>query len=131
MVAQNQGYVWYFGHGAGIDFDSGSPVPIIDGQLNTEEGCASISDENGDLLFYTDGTTVYNKSHSPMVNGTYLLGDSSATQSSIILKKPNSTIVYYVITVGRTKKNQSKLFFFEIDLNLNDGLGALRKLKAI
>ena len=94
MVAQNQGYVWYFGHGAGIDFDSGSPVPIIDGQLNTEEGCASISDENGDLLFYTDGTTVYNKSHSPMVNGTYLLGDSSATQSSIILKKPNSTIVY-------------------------------------
>ena len=51
VVAQNQGYVWYFGHGAGIDFNSGSPVPISDGQLNTEEGCASISDENGDLLF--------------------------------------------------------------------------------
>ena len=87
VAAQNEGNIWYFGYGAGIDFNSGSPVPISDGQLNTEEGCASISDENGDLLFYTDGTTVYNKSHSPMVNGTNLLADSSATQSSIILKK--------------------------------------------
>lgn len=50
MVAQNQGYVWYFGHGAGIDFDSGSPVPIIDGQLNTEEGVYTISTIYGSNL---------------------------------------------------------------------------------
>ena len=131
IVAQDQGYLWYFGHGAGIDFNSGSPVPISDGQLNTEEGCTSISDENGDLLFYTDGTTVYNKSHSPMVNGTNLLGDNSATQSSIILKKPNSAIVYYVFTVGGTSRNQGKLCFSEIDISLNDGLGAVTNMKNI
>jgi len=131
VAAQNEGNIWCFGHGAGIDFNSGSPVPISDGQLNTEEGCASISDENGDLLFYTDGTTVYNKSHSPMVNGTNLLADSSATQSSIILKKPNSAIIYYVFTVGGTSRNQGKLYYSEIDISLNDGLGAVTNMKNI
>ena len=131
VAAQNEGNIWYFGYGAGLDFNSGSPVPISDGQLNTEEGCASISDENGDLLFYTDGTTVYNKSHSPMVNGTNLLADSSATQSSIILKKPNSAIIYYVFTVEGTSRNQGKLCYSEIDISLNDGLGAVTNMKNI
>ena len=62
-TAQNEGNIWYFGENAGLDFNSGAPVPLIDGQLNTLEGCAAISDNSGDLLFYTDGMTVYNKNH--------------------------------------------------------------------
>ena len=49
-MAQDQGYLWYFGHGAGIDFNSGSPVPISDGQLNTEEGVYTISTIYGSNL---------------------------------------------------------------------------------
>ena len=58
-----EGNIWYFGEYAGLDFNSGSPVALTNGQLNTNEGCATISDNNGNLLFYTDGMTVYNKSH--------------------------------------------------------------------
>jgi hypothetical protein len=43
--AQKEADHWYFGHLAGLDFSSGSPVPATDGNLVTEEGCATISTE--------------------------------------------------------------------------------------
>ncbi|MDD3861063.1 MAG: hypothetical protein PHW83_12765, partial [Bacteroidales bacterium] len=51
-------YHWYFGNGAGLDFSSGTPVPITNSPMTAEEGCASISDTCGNLLFFTDGDTV-------------------------------------------------------------------------
>jgi len=57
LVAQGEANHWYFGENAGLDFSSGNPVAIT-GQLVTIEGCASIADASGNLLFYTDGTTV-------------------------------------------------------------------------
>jgi hypothetical protein len=98
-LAQKEGNVWYFGENAGLDFNSGSPVALTDGMLNTDEGCASICDANGSLLFYTDGMTVYNRNHGIMPNGTGLLGHSSSTQSAIIVKKPMSNNLYYIFTV--------------------------------
>ncbi|MCX6351856.1 MAG: hypothetical protein NTX03_08330, partial [Bacteroidetes bacterium] len=53
--AQKQGNIWYFGWNAGVDFNSGKPVTLTNGALFTKEGCATISDTNGKLLFYTDG----------------------------------------------------------------------------
>ncbi|MBD10219.1 MAG: hypothetical protein CMC68_05660 [Flavobacteriaceae bacterium] len=52
--AQAEASKWYFGTNAGIDFSSGGPIVLTDGQLSTDEGCATISENNGDLLFYTD-----------------------------------------------------------------------------
>ena len=97
--SQNEGNIWYFGQNAGLDFNSGVPVALTDGQLNTLEGCASIADNNGDLLFYTDGSIVYNKNHTVMPNCFGLLGNSSSAQSAIIVKKPGSLTVYYLFTV--------------------------------
>jgi len=57
---------WYFGQGAGINFSSGFPVAVNNGQTNSYEGSASISDKNGNLLFYSDGNTIWNKNHVPM-----------------------------------------------------------------
>ena len=57
-LAQNEGNWWYFGVNAVINFNSRIAVAVTDGQLNTIKGCASISDNNGDLLFYTDGINV-------------------------------------------------------------------------
>ncbi len=44
----------------------GAPMVLLDGALITEGGCATISDASGNLLFYTDGITVYNRNHSIM-----------------------------------------------------------------
>jgi gliding motility-associated-like protein len=93
---------WYFGRKAGLNFNaSGSqPVPTVlaDGQLETNEGCASICDSNGDLLFYTNGITVYNKQHQVMVNGSNLAGNLSSVQASIIVPVPGNDSIYYVFT---------------------------------
>ncbi|HEA30826.1 MAG TPA: T9SS type B sorting domain-containing protein [Leeuwenhoekiella sp.] len=90
---------WYFGSGAGISFETSPPTVLTNGNLNTLEGCSTISNDNGQLLFYTDGTIIYQADGSVMTNGAGLLGDSSSTQSAIIIPKPLDTNIYYVFTV--------------------------------
>lgn len=97
--AQKEGNIWYFGNLAGLDFNSGSPVPLTNGVLNTAEGCATIADANGSLLFYTDGSTIWNKNHVPMPNGSGLLGNSTSTQAGIIIKQPGNPNLYYVFSI--------------------------------
>ncbi|MBK6884698.1 MAG: hypothetical protein IPH05_17535 [Flavobacteriales bacterium] len=52
-----------------IDFSSGTPVAIST-PLSTDEGCASISDTNGQLLFYSNGETVWDRNNNVMPNGS-------------------------------------------------------------
>lgn len=128
--AQNEANIWYFGQNAGLDFNGGVPVPIDDGQLNTNEGCSSISDENGDLLFYSDGITVWDRNHTPMPNGSNLLGSPSATQSGLIVPLPNSSSIYYIFTLDNVA-NENGLRYSVIDMSLNNGLGDVTAEKNI
>ena len=125
-----EGNIWYFGQNAGLDFNSGAPVALTNGQLSTGEGCASIADNNGDLLFYTDGMTVYDKTHTVMSNGTGLLGNSSSSQSAIIVKKPTSNTIYYIFTVDGMGSSGG-LNYSEVDMTLNSGLGDINAIKNI
>lgn len=134
--AQKEAAIWYFGNYAGLDFNSGSPVALTNGKLNTVEGCTTISDKNGNLLFYTDGSIVYDKSHQVMPNGYGLLGHNSSTQSAIIVPHPNNQNLYYIFTVDQPNpKNvddnllnnedppNNGLNYSLVDLRLNNGLG--------
>lgn len=96
MINQN----WVFGNGAGLDFSTNLPTPLSGFAMNTGEGCASISDANGNLLFYTDGITVWDSSHFIQRSG--LLGDSSSTQSAIIVPDPGNKLQYYIFTMDGT-----------------------------
>ncbi len=89
---------WYFGEMAGLDFNSNPPAPLLDGMIFSEEGCATMSDDNGQLLFYTNGSTVWNKDHLVMANGQGIGGDSTAAQSSIILPFPDDNTMFYIFT---------------------------------
>lgn len=89
---------WYFGEMAGLDFNTNPPTALTDGIIFSEEGCATVSDENGQLLFYTNGSTVWNKEHEIMVNGTLIGGDSTAAQSAMILPLPDDNTMFYIFT---------------------------------
>lgn len=115
---------WYFGNQAGITFNSGTPIALTNGSLITTEGVASISDNNGNLLFYTDGVTVYNRNHVVMMNGNGLFGDVSSTQSAIIVKQPGNTNIYYVFT-SDNDVGPNGICYSTIDINLDSGLGAV------
>lgn len=113
---------WIFGNGAGIDFCSGVPVPIEGSKMKTSEGCASISDANGNLLFYTDGITVWNRLHEPMPDGTGLKGHVSSTQSAIIVPLPDNKSIYYIFTMD-SEANKGGFCCSAVDMTKQNGLG--------
>lgn len=133
IFSQKEANIWYFGRNAGLDFSSGSPVPLTGSQMNTYEGCASISDTNGNFLFYTDGTTVWNRNHSIMLNGERLKGHWSSTNSAIIIPKPNNLNNYYIFTVdGVDFGGQVEgINYSEVDMTLDSGLGGITATKNV
>ncbi|MFN5370403.1 MAG: hypothetical protein ACK5B6_02975, partial [Bacteroidia bacterium] len=132
LDAQNSGRFnnWYFGSNAGVTFASGAPVALTNGALLTTEGSASISDVNGNLLFYTDGVTVWNRNHVAMTNGTGLHGHASSTQSAIIVQKPGSTNLYYIFTAD-ADAGVNGIKYSEVNMSLSAGLGAVTANKNI
>jgi len=121
LYAQKEANIWYFGNAAGMDFNSGAPVALTNGQLFTTEGSASIADAGGNLLFYTEGVSVYNRNHVVMPNGSGLLGGTSASQSAIILPLPGSSTQYYIFTVPNTASDF--LRYSIVDMTLAGGNG--------
>lgn len=111
--------VWYFGYGAGIDFNSGHPVALSSSKMSQWEGTASICDENGKLLLYTNGIQIWNNKHKVIEGADDLGGNDSGTQSAIIIPKPGDPNIYYVFTTF------SYLSCIIIDIRLNQGEGGI------
>ncbi len=120
--AQDEANIWYFGKNAGVDFNQGAPKPLLNGALNQLEGCASWSDVNGSLLFYSDGVTVWNRHHQPMPNGKDLMGNWTTTQSALIVPKPGSTTLYYLFTLDY-QTQPSGFRYSVVDMSLAGGSG--------
>ncbi|MGO2357044.1 MAG: T9SS type B sorting domain-containing protein [Mesonia sp.] len=128
---QHEGDYWFFGQEAGVHFNEGEPEVLLNGALSTQEGCAVISTpDTGELLFYTDGSTVYNKNNEVMLNGTGLNGDPSTTQAAVIVPKPGSNSRYYIFTVD-DGGGPNGLQYSEVDMNLDEGLGGVNANKNI
>lgn len=122
--------IWYFGNRAGIDFNplfSDPPGPIValdNSAMDAPEGCAIVSDRNGDVIFYTDGDKVYDKTDTEIDSG--IGGDPLASQSSIIVPVPGDETLYYIFTtqaINGTAPYEVRYSLF--DLKLNSGNGAL------
>ncbi|MBN8641206.1 MAG: T9SS type B sorting domain-containing protein [Flavobacteriales bacterium] len=128
--SQRESNIWYFGNNAGIDFNSVTAIDLNDGLINTNEGCATICNSAGQLLFYTDGGKAWTRDHIVMPNGDNLLGHSSSTQSAIIVPKPNSNNIFYIFTTTAQGGN-SGMRYSEVDMNLNGGFGDVTNNKNI
>jgi gliding motility-associated-like protein len=115
---------WFFGGNSGMTFTSGAPIALNNGVLFAEEGSSSISDASGNLLFYSDGTKVWNKNHIQMPNGFGLNGgvSTSSTQACLIIKQPGNTNIYYIFTVEENG-GASGFRYSTVDINLSAGLG--------
>ncbi|MEI7596619.1 MAG: gliding motility-associated C-terminal domain-containing protein [Bacteroidota bacterium] len=129
IFCQKEANIWYFGN-AGVDFNSGSPVALTDSKMSSFEGCATISDASGHLLFYTQGLDVWNKNHQIMSNGSGLLGSPSTTQSAIIIPKPGSNTIYYIFITGQDT-DPNGMTYSEVDMSLDGGLGGIATNKNI
>jgi hypothetical protein len=121
LSSQNQNNNWYFGFHAGLNFNTTPPTPL-ESTLFTHEGTASLSDPAGNLLFYTNGTTIWDRTHSAMPNGSGLHGGESSTQAALILPLPNSCGIYYVFNT-EDHLNNGGLYYSVVDMCLNNGMG--------
>ncbi|MEP7196482.1 MAG: gliding motility-associated C-terminal domain-containing protein [Saprospiraceae bacterium] len=120
VSAQKEANNWYFSENAGINFSTIPPSSINLSQLNTADNSSAISDANGQILFYTDGITVYNKLNQVMPNGFNLAGNQSGGQATLIIPIPKSNkfIVFSVPDVG----NKS-LYYSIVNMGLNNQKG--------
>jgi gliding motility-associated-like protein len=129
IFSQKEAHNWYFGTYAGLNFSTFPPTVLNNGKTNTEEGCSSISDKNGNLLFYSDGTTVWDRNHKIMkyFNGRLadnLKGDPSSSQSALIVPHPVNINLYYIFTVGGLSFDR-QFNYYTIDMSKNFGNGEM------
>lgn len=97
--------VWAFGKMAGINFNANPPTAIKTA-ISTSEGCSAMCDAQGNLLFYTDGSSIWDRKHNYMPNGDDLLGrglniTSSTSQGALIIPVPGNENQYYVFSLGK------------------------------
>jgi len=133
---QKQANVWYFGNFLGLDFNYSPALILKDGQIHNcftidSESASVLSDESGQLLFYTDGVSVWNRNHEVMPNGTDLWGSCTTTQT-LIVPRPGYKNICYIFTASPNGdyKDETEFPFEEkglhysvVDLSLDNGLG--------
>jgi hypothetical protein len=148
-IAQGQfngANVWHFGYNCVLDFNSGSPIGVGGVSFSSctaSEGTSSYCDEDGNLLFYSNGINVFDingnsfpsfQEWAPASIGIPLLGGGlSATNSAFIVPDPANTNEYYLFfaaeEVGYNGLSQqlglSGLSYVKVDMTPNGGLGDL------
>ncbi len=123
---------WVFPDFNGITFNT-NPISFISGgqitTLNNGFSTSSISDRNGNLLFYSDGQRVWNKNNAVMPNGTGLLGIAGQINTALIVPFINDSSKYYLFVSWGSGNNilnnpsQYQYSYNIVNMQLNGGLG--------
>ncbi|WP_299278163.1 T9SS type B sorting domain-containing protein [uncultured Psychroserpens sp.] len=136
--SQSEGSYWFFNQNAGVNFNfcdnnvvTDTNGMVISDETGFEHFPSAISDKYGNLLFYSDSRTIWNKNHTQFPNASLLNGtDLKGFKNSIILPKPNNPGRYFIFTIDFKGPNNlfddgenSGLNYSEIDMSLDNGLG--------
>ena len=130
LKAQKGANNWVFGTEVGLNFSNNYPE-VFESQVRMFRATSVISDDNtGELLFYTDGYTVWNKKHEVMTNGEGIKGVESIAQgiiqSTIIIPVPGMHKQFYLFHLHNDDEDLSDfmdLLFTRIDMAYDNGLG--------
>lgn len=119
MQAQRQHDNWYFGTNVAFNFNTGaSPVEVANASQITGTVSATVSNATtGQLLFYTDGITVWNRNNNIMDNGAGLLTNPVCGHVTSC-PNPVKADQHYIFM-----HNNGQLRYALIDMAENGGLG--------
>ncbi len=124
--AQKEASNWYFGNLAALSFSTQPPTILTNNAMISGVCGSSISDASGNLLFYTNGTQVYNKQHIVMANGASLAGVVE-DQSGLAVRQPGNPNLYYLFSLAGTWSTVA-CYYSIVDLSLAAGLGSVSVL---
>ncbi len=133
QVRASQRY-WAFGNSAGIDFGtSGNTATAIKMPGTTVEGSTVVTDTTGQLQFWSNGSTLFDRNNNPMPNGTGLQINSSATQTVAAFPSIEHPGTYFVVTTTGASEvgGKGRLYYSKVDMSLNGGLGDVTSTKNV
>lgn len=128
---------WVFGRRAGLNFNSGSPVPFLSTMPGVmfdffSEAGAQISDASGNLLFYTDGRRVFNRAGFLMQNGDSIVNfhTNSTITGTFIVPVIGNSDQYYIFSLEQYEyygaiPSNGRLAYSIVDMTLDSGFGAV------
>jgi len=118
---------WNFGNNVSLSFSGGSSTPsAASGPMRTPAGVAKMTDENNDLIFYTNGSRVFAKDHSLVAEG--LNGDTTQIQGVAILPKTTCKgcqAEYYIFTFHKNAAGENQVYYSIYDRKMNGGKGGV------
>jgi uncharacterized protein (TIGR02145 family) len=127
LYSQGEFNNWYFGlfsGGAGVTFNSGSPVAIPNGFSISSCVTVNVSDSVGNLLFASNGNLIYNRNKQVMPNCTGLHSANTGFNEPIVaVQKLDDDSSYYVFTVGNINLVPYGLLYTIVNMRLDGGLG--------
>lgn len=118
---------WYFGDHAGLNFDAG--MLNVDTTNSFATGVlshrVSISDPlNGDLLFYSNGLEVKDRTHTQMPNGFLSNPGPGSKYHDGCIPHPGDSNIYYLFSITLDSLAiRYQLRYSVIDMSLNNGNG--------
>jgi hypothetical protein len=123
--------IWYFGDGAGLDFNpdptdpnAPTPRPIASRHpQNIPAGTTTISDQTGQVLFYTDGKSVWDLNGNLMENGDDIGGDNGASQGVIAVPIPQEETLFYLFTTQQSANGSNVVKFSLVDIKAENPTG--------
>ncbi|MFK8008665.1 MAG: PKD domain-containing protein, partial [Saprospiraceae bacterium] len=129
LFSQKETNNWVFGNDNWLDFNT-DPVTAQDNfdlNINATRGTVSVSDKEGNLLFYSNARRVFDRNNQVMPNGDFNTLVTNTHPVAVFLK-PNSEHSYYLIykKFNNIPGSPSTLKWLEVDMTLNNGLGDVK-----
>lgn len=103
---------WYFDRKVSLDLSSGLARLKYDSQMNADVAESSICDNNGNLLFYTDGNKIWDSQHNLQVERL----EEASNKGTIILKFTEDKYAIVTLTTNNELKG------VPVTINNNNGL---------
>lgn len=117
--AQGEGNNWYISF-LGISFNNDTVTLDYNWPTEAVTATSTISDCQGNLLFYCDFQSVYDRNHNTMPNGALIFGTGNVSVSApvLVVPDPGDDNLYYVFN-----NTPPELRYSVVDMRLNNGLG--------
>jgi len=106
---------WYFGYNCSLTFTAGLAQPVLPSSILTWEASSNISDNAGNLRFYTNGRSAWGSNHVTLPSGNNTMNGSlneiivnniiSNSQGVIIVPKPGNSNRYLIFPTSDSPYN--------------------------
>lgn len=132
LFAQGENNHWHFGQGHSINFNTTPPTYGSASAMRTNESCATVSDAQGNLLFYTMGSRVWDRNGVEMPNAIGLLGNGpfvngigqgSSYDCLEVVPHPGNPNQYFIFTGNGAEMGPVTIYCHVVDMSLNGGMG--------